>query len=356
MSELEEFADHAILLERLSRVEKAHGKAKAELRISRDQASALAVERDGLLARISVYEKAAGKKPPKWLTPKAPKKKTSATVVAVLSDTHWDEVVRPEELDGANAYDRRIAELRLKRFSDKTIELARDYVAGVDIDGLVLMLGGDLISGHIHDELVESNEASSLATVVQWSAQLAAAIRQLADHFGKVHVPSVVGNHGRMKPGKPRMKGRVRDNLDWLLTTMTANHLAGDERVSWQIPDSTDALVDVYGTRFLLTHGDQVRGGGGGVAGLLPPVFRMRDKKRTNTPFDVMVIGHFHQLNLAAASGLVGNGSTKGPDEFSRIFNFKDEAPQQAFMVVTPKYGVSIQAPIHVMDRQKEGW
>ena len=354
---LSEFADAAPMLDRLNRIEKQATRAKTELAVVRKQNKALVDELDAAETRIGAYETAANKKPPTWVSPKRPKSKSSATVLAVLSDTHWDEVVEVEEVGGANSYNRRIAELRLKRFANKVIELSRDYVAGLDLDGLVLMLGGDLVSGHIHDELVESNEASSLATCVHWSAQLAAVIKQLADHFGSVHVPVVVGNHGRMKPGKPRMKGRVTDNLDWLLATMCANHLKDDQRITWQIGESADCLVDVYSTRFLLTHGDQVRGGGGGVAGLFPAVFRMKAKKAVNTDFDCMIIGHFHQLILAAATGLVVNGTVKGVDEFSRIgLNCADQPPQQAFMVVTPKYGVSIQAPIYVEDRAKEKW
>jgi hypothetical protein len=59
---------------------------------------------------------------------------------------------------------------------------------------------------------------------------------------------------------------------------------------------------------------------------------------------------------MAASAGLVVNGSLKGFDSYAAIQGFAAEVPQQAFMVVTPKYGVSIQAPIHVLDRKKEKW
>ena len=210
--------------------------------------------------------------------------------------------------------------------------------------------------GDIHDELAQSNEGvSGIDTCVYWSPILASCVATLADHFGKVHISSVVGNHGR-QTHKPRMKGRVRDNLDFLLATMTANQLAADERITWDIPDTADCLVEVYDTRILLTHGDQIRGGGGGVGGLMAPVLRMIQKKRVNASFDVMAFGHFHQQILAPDQGVFACGSAKGVDEFSRLFNFPDCDPLQAFAVVTPTRGFTFTAPIFVGDQKKEGW
>src|SRR5690606_5094470 len=55
------------------------------------------------------------KKPPAWSQP--PKKKSghSAIPSLMLSDLHLDEVVNPSEVEGLNAYNREIAELRLEK-------------------------------------------------------------------------------------------------------------------------------------------------------------------------------------------------------------------------------------------------
>ena len=349
---LDEFGESTVLLDRLTRVERAHAKAKGDLAVARKQLKELRDCEASLLARLELFERPAGKSPT-WLTPKRPKKST-ATVLVMLSDLHLDEVVVPAEIGYANAYNRRIAEQRLERWTEKVLEMSRDYVAGITIDGAVVCLGGDLISGDIHEELAETNETTSLDTVVYWAPILAGALRVLADHFGKVHVPCVVGNHGRTTR-KPRMKLRVKTNLDWLLCTMIANQLAADDRITWDIPESADCLFEIYDTKILLTHGDQVSGGGGGLGGLFAPLFRFKAKKRVNTEFDLLMLGHFHTLILAPTSGFVCNGSLKGPDEFSRLMNFPDEEPQQAFLVCTPEHGPSIQAPIFVR-HPKEKW
>ena len=293
-------------------------------------------------------------KPPSWLARKPKKAERVATLWTVLSDLHLDEVVDPSEVDGRNAYDRAIAVQRMERYFSGVVKVSRHYLTGLTYDGVVCALGGDLISGDIHEELSESNEGTALETVLFWTERLAAGLALLADEFGKVHVPVVVGNHGR-RTRKPRAKKRARDNFDWLIGQMLARHFSGDDRVTFQIPDGTDALIQTYDSTFLLTHGDQV-GGGGGIGGIWPPIMRMVAKKRVRYEFDTLVCGHWHNLIQAASQGLIVNGSLKGYDEYAAISNFAPERAQQALWVVTPEHGTTFSAPVLVENRREEGW
>ena len=114
--------------------------------------------------------------PPSWLAPKGGGKKKHATLTLLLSDTHFDEVVKPEEVAGLNAYDRRIAELRLKLWADNATKMARHYLSGVTYDGVVVMLGGDIFSGDIHEELAQTNEDTMLGSLLHWSEQICASL------------------------------------------------------------------------------------------------------------------------------------------------------------------------------------
>lgn len=322
-------------------------------RRQRDDANAavgrLAAEVDQLRRALSIVDAVEGAAlaPPAWLAPTAPSKGKRATLALMLSDCHFDEVVRPEEVGGVNAYDRPIAERRLREWGTNAVKLARHYLAGMTYDGVVLMLGGDIFSGDIHDELKETNADSMIGSVLHWSEQVAAAVAMLADEFGKVHVPVVVGNHGRTSR-KPRAKLRARTNFDWLLGKMLERHFAADKRVTFQIPDGADCRFEVYGDGHLLTHGDQVSGGGG-IGGIWPPIMRMRARKAqhamsTGQPFRTMWIGHWHQL--IQTPSMVVNGSLKGWDEYAAVSNFPFEAPQQALAVITPEHGVTFQCPV----------
>lgn len=294
--------------------------------------------------------------PPVWLAPAKPKN-SAATLVVMLSDTHFDEVVNPDEMEGLNAYNREIAVMRLERWTQNVIKLARHYLSGVNYDGVVVILGGDIFTGDIHEELSITNEDTMIGSLLYWSEQLSAAIDLLAKEFKKCHVVSVVGNHGRTTR-KPRMKQRVRTNFDWLLAKMVERHFFKDKRVSFTIPESADALIQIYEHGHLVTHGDQVSGGGG-IGGIYPPIMRMRARKHqrymaTGKSFQTLWLGHWHQY-LSTPSMIV-NGSLKGFDEYALLMGFGFEQPQQALAIVTPEKNITFQAPVFCLDRKKEKW
>lgn len=353
MSFKKDLDDEQQLEERLASV-----KLRKERDIATAEASRLREQLDEANRALSVVSAAerADLHPPKWMSPAKPKT-SAATLLLMLSDTHFDEVVKPEEVEGLNAYNRQIAVMRLESWARNVVNVARNYLAGVTYDGVVLMLGGDIFSGDIHEELADTNEDTMLGSLLFWSEQLAAAIDLLADEFNKVHVPVVVGNHGRMTR-KPRMKLRAKTNFDWLLGKMLEQHFAKDKRVTFQIGEGTDALIEIYGYKHLLTHGDQVSGGGG-IGGIYPPIMRMRARKAqryltTNENFSTLWIGHWHQY--LPSPHLVVNGSLKGYDEYAFINNFQFEQPQQALAVVTPRHNITFHAPIFAANRKREQW
>lgn len=295
-------------------------------------------------------------RPPRWLAP-ARKPKGTGIVCVTLTDTHFDEVVRPEEMFDYNAYDRGIAEKRLRRWSEKTVTLGRDHISGMEYDGITIFVGGDIFSGTIHDELTETNADTLYGSIVHWLEHVQAALIAIADHYQKVHVAVTVGNHGR-RTKKPRAKLRVRDNIEWLFWRVMERELRADKRFTWSIPEAMDTFVTVYSTRYQLTHGDQFRGGSG-ISGVLTPLMlgshrKTRKAIAMGSPYEVLVLGHFHQLLFLP--GIVVGGCLKGYDEYASSINVVPEPPTQAWWVTDPKHGMSIRAPLHVGDRAAEGW
>jgi hypothetical protein len=307
---------------------------------------------------LSVVDMAEGTaiQPPMWLAPLKPKS-SAGTLVVMLSDTHFDEVVNPDEMEGLNAYNREIAVMRLERWTQNVIKMARHYLSGVSYDGVVIILGGDIFTGDIHEELALTNEDTMIGSLLFWSEQVAAAIQLLTDEFKKCHVVSVVGNHGRTTR-KPRMKQRVRTNFDWLIAKMIERHFTKDKRVTFSIPESADALINIYQHGHLITHGDQVSGGSGW-GGIYSPIMRMRSRKEarylaTGKSFQTMWLGHWHQY--ISTPKMVVNGTMKGFDEYALLMGFGYEQPQQALALVTPEKNITIQAPVFFVDRKKENW
>lgn len=297
---------------------------------------------------------------PAWLEKPTDTRVHHGTLVTFLSDVHAGEVVNPEEMDGFNAYNLAICEKRLKRYFERTIVVAKSYLAGVQYDGIVLALGGDMVSGDIHDELEQTNEVSTYESVEFLVPRLIAGIELLAGEFGKVHVVSAPGNHGRDSK-KPRHKGRSAHNADTHIGRLVAQRFESSKDVTFDVPASFDVTFKIYDSVFSMEHGDNMKFAGTSEIGAYGPVKRGTLRKSNQAlaeghPFAYNLVGHFHQYIPAAPQGFVMNGSLKGYDEYARAWHFKPEPAQQALMVVTPEHGVTVQAPVLVQKRSKEQW
>lgn len=293
--------------------------------------------------------------PPKWLAPNKKKTKDIAGVPTLFaSDWHWGEVVDPNQINGVNEYDITIAQNRARKLIYKTIELLKNNVAPTNYPGIVFVLGGDMVSGDIHEELMATNDKEIMPVVMDLYGTLAWCIETLADAFGNVFVPCVSGNHGR-NTHKIRNKGRNFTSFDWLVYQFLAKRFESDSRIQFLIPDGSDAYYQIYNHKYLLTHGDQFRGGDG-VIGAIGPIIRGDHRKRSRNSqidmeYNTLIIGHFHQL--IQFEKLIVNGSLKGYCEYSYANNFSFEPPRQALWLTHPEHGITISMPVHVGEFHK---
>lgn len=305
-------------------------------------------------AIIGLKNDVANTPAPPWIL-REPKSGSSPGVpTLMLSDLHWGEVVHPSQINGVNRYNVDIAKKRMAATIERAIHLLKIISPTMDYPGIVLVLGGDMISGNIHDELTATNEINSMPAVLDLFGELVGIISLLADVFGKVFLPCVTGNHGR-DTMKIWGKDRHHTSFDWLLYQFLAKHFEGNRRVTFLIPDGPDAYYKIYEHRYLLTHGDQFRGGDG-MIGALGPIIRGDHKKRSRNAqidmeYDTMLIGHWHQYIQLAR--LIVNGSLKGYDEYAYSNNFGFEPPQQALWLTHPKYRITYRMPVYSDELRK---
>lgn len=290
--------------------------------------------------------------PPPWVLESKKGHKGPGVPTLFLSDLHWGERVRAEQINGVNSYDLATAKRRLRTLGDSATRLLRILSPEMDYPGLVLLLGGDMVSGNIHEELSATNELNTIPTVLDLFSELVGFIGGLANTFGRLFIPCVTGNHGR-DTRKIWSKDRQHTSFDWLLYQILAKHFEHDKRVQFLIPDGSDAYFKVFSHRYVLTHGDQFRGGDG-MIGALGPIIRGDHKKRSRNAqvdmeYDTMLCGHWHQyLHLTR---LIVNGSLKGYDEYAYTNNFPYEKPQQALWLTHAKYGITYRMPVYVDDK-----
>jgi len=253
-----------------------------------------------------------------------------------------------------NQFNSRIAAKRIQKLVDTTIDRCTNHMGSAtkSYPGIVVMLGGDMISGNIHDELAETNDRTSWQAVNDLTDLLAGAIDTVATKFGRVFLPAVVGNHGR-GTHKPRLKNAVYTSFDWSIYCNIARHFKGNKHVQFFIPSETDARFNVFGHRYLLTHGDNLGvKGGDGIIGAIGPIMRGRLKVHASEAeigrdFDTLVMGHWHQA--ISLPGLIVNNSLKGFDEYARLrLRAKYSPPSQLLWFSHPTHGITARWEIYL--------
>ena len=358
--------------------EETHRQAAARERIAledqvRDlQAEIKAIHRSELNAenvRQSIFGLAAGTPaPPKWMVEERKTTGGTGTPAVLWSDWHWGEVVDPEQVNGANEFNLKIAHQRIRALVGRTIDLSMNHMTNPNYPGIVVNLGGDMISGDIHEELSETNELPTMPVLLDLFSKLIWALTELHNKFGRVHVVCQFGNHGR-NTKKPRAKNRACSNFDWLLYNMLERHFqaAGAKEITFQIPSSNDSYYRIYSHRYLLTHGDALGSkGGDGIIGALGPILRGDVRIRSSSAhmgmaYDTLLMGHWHQW-LPLAPRLIVNGSLKGYDEYAKIeLRAPPEPPQQGLWFTQPRWGVTFALPVRLdegaeWDRKNRQW
>ena len=265
----------------------------------------------------------------------------------MLSDVHWSEVVDPDQVFNCNAYNEEIATKRLKKIFGNAIDILINHMKNPNYPGFHLALNGDLLSGDIHEELQITNSQPLMPAFIKLLNLLYEAILLLKKHFGKVFVTVTSGNHDRTTK-KKRFKDRVYTNWDWLMGTLLERDFADDEDITIMTATGTDMQYNIYNTTYRQTHGDQF-GGGQGFVGVLSPISRGNLKKRLAStaygkPFDVLLLGHFHQY--MPAMKFIANGSVVGYNEFAMGLDCMYEDPIQAMWLTHPTKGITFQWPI----------
>lgn len=296
--------------------------------------------------------------PPEWVSPKH-KSSTRGCPVTIWSDWHYGEVVRRAETNGVNAFNTTIAKKRVERLVNVTVDLAFHHMgnAKAAYPGVVVCLGGDMIGGSIHPELEATNEVTTQVAMFEVADIIKAALLKMADAFGKVFVPCVVGNHARSTL-KPRFKQAVFTSNELVVYNIVKNSLAGDTRFTFIIPQESDAFFNVYNHRFMLTHGDNLGvKGGDGIIGALGPIMRGTMKLHNSQAaigrdFDTALICHWHQYIPLAE--VIVNNALKGYDEYARLkLRAKPSRPSQALFFVHPDHGITAMWEVYLEERHR---
>ena len=285
--------------------------------------------------------------PPKFI--RASHQQSSAEAILMMAtDWQWGEVVDLNVMDGVNCYNVDIARRRAERLFKGALELATTYWTGPPPQRFILVLGGDMISGEIHEELMKTNELLSLPALKDVTGYVIAGINLLLDKLDcPLDVIVIPGNHGRTtrRPEHKQVALTSYDNLIGDFVELYYQSSKRKRKPSFYTPASGDALVSLFGWNFLITHGDRMGSRGGtGFGGAVYTIARgfkrlTQDYAARRIQLDYILCGHFHcsyKLDEGYASA-----SLVGPSEFSRDWRMVPHPASQLFMSIHPRRGIT---------------
>ncbi len=327
---------------------------EAALLAARDKraVTSLADEVRGLRARQSFIDVVSSAKPVPHIIPRERGGVREMTAVVLASDWHVEERVDPESVAGRNKYDLEIASDRVDRFFQAVawhIEHQRGSKR-IAIRDLILWLGGDLMTGYIHEELVESNQLSPTQTILWLLPRLEAGIRMLLERLdlASIVLPCSFGNHGRTTL-KSRIQTGFANSYEWLMYHDLAARLRDEKRVRFEITASAHQYVRVYDKMLHFHHGDSLTYHGG-VGGIGIPLLKAVPQWDRTVQADVHCIGHFHQLRDYGRA--VVNGSLIGFGPYSQSIRAEFEPPQQALFYMDSRRGKTMMTHLWVAERE----
>ena len=306
-------------------------KLRAELVATRGRYNAALRQIDAERERADSLAGLAGLKAKPMPRKSRPARPNAATALVVLSDWHVEETVTREQTAGLNAFDLEVADRRIAELAKRIGVLVEHERQLVKIDRIVIAALGDFISGHIHEELVETCSLSPMAATRWAAARLRGIIDMAADMAREVIVVTQPGNHGRSNHGKPRKATEHDHSFEQNAYLIMA---AADTRpnVRWDIAEGYLGYLDLDGFTVRYHHGHEIRYQGG-VGGITIPVNKAIAAWNRSRPANLDIFGHWHQWGWLRGK-YVSNGSLIGMSAFALRIKAEFEAPCQSLVIV----------------------
>jgi hypothetical protein len=259
-----------------------------------------------------------------------------ATLIALASDWHIEEPVRPAQVNGLNEYNLEIARKRADNFFATLLRLVQIEQQNTRVHHLILALLGDFITNDIHEELAETAQLEPAVAIRMAQELIISGIDHLLSK-SKLTITVVChsGNHARTTR-EQRHATEHGHSLEWLLYHALADHYENNNRITFLIPEAYHSYVQVYGLTVRFHHGHEINYKGG-VGGITIPVRKAIAQWNTLRPASVDCFGHFHQA--FDGNNFICNGSMMGYNAYALSIKAAFEEPVQMLFGIHSKLG-----------------
>jgi hypothetical protein len=272
------------------------------------------------------------------------KSKIQESLVMHVSDGHHDAVVTAEETGGLEEYNFDVSCRRAERLVDTTLDFALNALSNYQFEDLTVLLNGDFTSGCIHDAEPRSHYRNQFKNCLAIGQLYGLMLRDLAPYFPSINVVCLSGNHGRMTTKKDHHG--AQQNWDYLIAKLAETHTRAIPNISFTIPNAYSINVDIRGSVFNVSHGDDVRGHQGipfyGLLRRHGNLMKLAQVQRIE-PIRYSCVGHHHiAASLQDGNGeLLANGAWLGTDAYAYNSFSGYREPSQLIHGVHDRHGVT---------------
>ncbi len=245
---------------------------------------------------------------------------TERLLVGLWSDIHFGLTVDPREVPG-NAFNWQIAARRIAKLC---VQLADWKPEHRDDTTLQIVLNGDIIAGVIHMD--DAGQARLTEQIHGATQILVAALYFLRQHFGRIRVLALPGNHDRVT--RERQLAQRWDSHAHAIYLALQWAFHKDPAITFDVPRSGDGTFVLPGGKALAyaTHGDVAPSVGNisrgiNTAKLAAELNKLNASGEFSAPVRVLLWGHWHQgLVMPFGNGTAAvNGCLIGADPFARV-------------------------------------
>jgi hypothetical protein len=206
---------------------------------------------------------------PSIIEPTTAHSKSESLAAMFYADWHAYEQVRPQEVNGLNAYNPVICRDSIETATKAFIKLTNERRTLTTINVAMVNFLGDLMSGHLWPDQIEGNAGSPLEEALFVTDLIISSLDYILKHgeFSKVYVNSVDGNHSRITGKEKRKSNSAKHSLEWLIFKYVERYYEhlGEKRLVFNISESIHSYIDLAfgmdkrhpnGLTWRLTHGD----------------------------------------------------------------------------------------------------
>jgi hypothetical protein len=277
------------------------------------------------------------------------------SAVLLFSDTHIGKVCHSDQTLGFGHYNMQAFFDRLQVLEQTTSSILTDHV-NCEIDELVVIMMGDMLDGNLPHGSELDQGVTKFGQYYAGGHAIAQMLRNLASHFPKVRIETVVGNHTRNENQKKMPTKNRFSNLDMFLYAYCEALTTDIDNIEWNLNMEPFQYFTVKNSVFFTAHGDHLRGGdralgipSHALGRQLSNMCQMLGKRGDPNP-DYYCFGHFHrEMTLPHAKGKIFiNGAFPGADEYAMSQNFTSPDPEQKLLLIHPKHKMTANWPIYL--------